>query len=242
MNTVLCILLVSKIHSRLGELLDKACKRGFQVKLICDRESDFSNVEKERNILKNLEVYIPDEKKKLTDCARFNRFLLRWKSFSEIAQQPFDYYIFIRSDLFINLNEFNSEILKKPVSLLKNFKILDPKVPILRKYFLEDHIFDGLIAGQSSFFKKSYNLIRQNMKKEVDRKKHDKFLLSKLLLNIPSVNYERKSPEYYLNKALFDFGRDKVHFWCSLSASWECYKPMGLLDTILRYPYFNTKT
>ena len=241
MSTVLYILLVSKIHSRLGELLDNASTRGFQVKLICDRESKLLNVEKESNILKNLEVYVPD-KKKLKGSDRFNRFLLRWKNFSEIAHQPFDYYIFIRSDLFIDLDEFNSEILKKPVSLLKNFKILDPKTPILRKYFLQDHIFDGLIAGQSSFFKNAYYLIKKNMKKEVDRKKNDNFLLSKLLLNMPSVNYERKSPEYYLNKALFDFGRDKVHFWRSLSASWECYKPMGLLDTIFRYPYFNTKT
>ena len=241
MNIVICILLVSKVHARFDEVLKIAKKRNFSIKTVSDRKNKLTDHNVQNMLFKDFETFEPKQFKKFTKLERFNTFLTRWEIFSEIAMQPYDYFIFIRSDLYIDLEEFNDQVMQKPVLLLRNFKIFDPKIPFLRKFFLENHIFDGVICGKTDFFRRSYYLIRKSMEVEASKERSVPPCFSKLFLNIPKVHYCKKPPEYYLNKVLSMYGRDSVCFLVSKTVSWHCYKPLGHLDNILRYPYFKKK-
>ena len=119
--------------------------------------------------------------------------------------------------------------------------ILDLPIPILKRYFLSQHFFDGAVIGEVHHFSHILSKISDTMMyiRDLSSKSYFYKILNFLFLNKPKVSFHNNSPETILRKAFVN----KIVITNTLNEDifWYPKKKFNFLDTILRYPYGKSK-
>tara|TARA_Y100001936_G_scaffold240400_1_gene274800 strand:- start:19993 stop:20715 length:723 start_codon:yes stop_codon:yes gene_type:complete len=168
-------------------------------------------------------------------------FLYRWFEIQRICKEINDNnnVTYIRSDLYAtlpNLETLASLSSKYQFIVSRKYKIKSIKLPILKRFFLKDHMFDGLVVSKAKSLRLVYSKILQQMLQIKTNFKGSKELLilkktlNDISLNTPSIQFYGYYPEQILKMS---FGARLYQHDCK-DMIWSPYKPLGLKDKIFR--------
>lgn len=210
------------------------------IHLIETMRSNFDNIYYLKNDDSHLDIVFKNNKniksiviKRNNMSDRFDKFLCLWKEISYLSKNiESEYLIIIRSDFYINPIDFCKIIeVNKSLIFINNYSL--PYIPLLGRYFLQGHCFDGFIKIDKNLSKNIYSEIKCNIEKI-------KKSIFSYKFNTPKVNYLGKCPEYFLLKSLRELCKDNILKIDLKNCEW-IIKKWGILDYIFRKPFFKIK-
>jgi len=251
MKVILQIYICSRIDPKFISFIESLSRRNYKI-IIFDGQKTHPRAISIKSLLSRLKKVNPNL---ISNSSRKEKFIQRWKQLLDFKEiQNYDYLIFLRSDISMDLEEFdiafkNFERADLDVLFVKNYEIsIGTDIPFIRRFFLKNHMSDiFFISRIEPTLLLSKNIIENCLK--LDSK--ELFFTNKYKeyfrkLSLPSVYFLKYCPEAVINLCSVRLRKKKVTID---SLTWNYFSKkeanhrylINLFDYVFRYPLFTKK-